>query len=189
MKTMKTALVIVLAIFSINASAQVLKADVANTEISWLGKKVTGQHNGAIALKSGELTLEGNAIVSGEFVIDMTSIKVLDLDPGEMNTNLVNHLKSDDFFGVEAHPEAKLVITEKATFNGNTASVKGNLTIKGITNPVAFDVKKDAATYNASITIDRSKYDVRYGSGSFFENLGDKAIYDDFVLDIKLVFN
>ncbi|KAB2864196.1 MAG: STAS domain-containing protein [Exiguobacterium chiriqhucha] len=111
--------------------------------MTWLGKKVTGQHNGTIDLKSGTLDVEGNTIHSGKFVIDMTSIKNVDLTDAETNGKLIGHLKSDDFFSVEKYPEATLTITEKAEFNGNTAHVKGDLTIKGITNPVEFDVTRD----------------------------------------------
>lgn len=122
--------------------------------------------------------------------MDMNSIKVLDLQ-GETAGKLEGHLKSDDFFGVATHPYARLTVT-KSTPNGDgTFQVTGDLTIKDITHPVTFTTtltptgKKYTAT--ANITIDRSKYNVRYGSGTFFENLGDKTIYDEFDLAISIV--
>jgi polyisoprenoid-binding protein YceI len=118
----------------------------------------------------------------------MTSIK--DDDSSE---RLEGHLKSDDFFGVEKHPLSRLVITESEAFDKGSALVKGNLTIKGITNPVEFRATmqetNEGISFFALITVDRSKYNVRYGSGSFFDNLGDKAIYDEFRVKVNLHLN
>ncbi len=166
-------------------------ADVPKTSLTWFGEKVTGDHTGKISLKSGSLVLKDNKIVNGQFVIDMTSITCTDQTAEQYNTMLVNHLKSDDFFGVQAFPEAKIVIKESAVFDKGTAIVKGDLTIKGKTLPFEFkatQVKVDGVlTYYAVIIIDRSKYDIKYGSGAFFDNLGDKLIYDEFKLKITLV--
>ena len=163
-----------------------LIADKDKTSLHWLGEKVTGEHNGTIKLQDGWLLWKDNKIVSGEFNIDMTTIKD---DDG--SANLEGHLKSEDFFGVEKFPASKLVITESTPFDKGTGTVKGNLTIKGITNPVEFRAamqKKDDGTwFFANIVIDRTKYNVRYGSGSFFDNLGDKTIYDEFKLKVNLL--
>jgi polyisoprenoid-binding protein YceI len=116
----------------------------------------------------------------------MTSIK----DEGR-DARLEGHLKSDDFFSVEKFPAAKLVLTGSDSFEKGNALVKGDLTIKGITNPIEFKAvmqKKDEGVwYFANIVIDRTKYNVRYGSGSFFDNLGDKTIYDEFKLRVALL--
>ena len=116
----------------------------------------------------------------------MTSIK-----SDEKLDRLEGHLRSDDFFGVEKNPVSKLVITGSTPFDKGSATLKGNLTIKGITNPVEFKAtmqKTDEGTrFFANIVIDRSKYDIRYGSGSFFDNLGDKTIYDEFKLKVNLL--
>jgi len=163
-----------------------LNADKEKTTLHWLGEKVLGEHNGTVMLQDGWLTWKDNKIVSGEFTIDMTTIKD---DDG--NANLERHLKSDDFFGVEKYPASKLVITESTPFDKGTAVVKGNLTIKGITNPIEFKAamqKKDDGTwFFANIIIDRTKFNIRYGSGSFFDNLGDKTIYDEFKLKVNLL--
>jgi polyisoprenoid-binding protein YceI len=166
--------------------AQEVKINAAKSEIKWTGKKVTGEHWGYISLQSGTLNVKNNKIASGKFVVDMNSISVKDLEPGEYNDNLVGHLKSDDFFGVAKFPTATLEITESGAFVNNEATVNGKLTIKGITNPINFKAVKTATGYTAQVVINRAKYDIRYGSGSFFDNLGDKMIYDDFTLDIKL---
>ncbi|WP_423127850.1 YceI family protein [Gaoshiqia sp. Z1-71] len=186
MKTIKLLIIALGVVLTGTVNAQVLKANTSKSEVTWLGKKVTGQHNGTINLKSGELNVDGSSIAGGEFIIDMKSIKNLDITDSETNQKLVGHLKSDDFFSVETYPEAKLVIKEKAMFSGNSAKVTGDLTIKGITNPVTFDVTRDGNVYTSDITVDRSKYNVRYGSGSFFSNLGNNLIYDEFVIGVKL---
>jgi polyisoprenoid-binding protein YceI len=184
-KLIGLALLVVFATFTVNA--QVKKVNVTKSELKWTGKKVTGEHHGKINLKEGSLTINKQKIVSGNFVIDMNSITDEDLPAGEWNDKLVGHLKSDDFFGVQTYPEAVLVITESTPFENGKAKVKANLTIKGITNPVEFEATKADNNYSAIITVDRSLYNVRYGSGKFFENLGDKTIYDNFTLDVTLV--
>ncbi|NUM50765.1 MAG: YceI family protein [Flavobacteriales bacterium] len=172
--------------------AQQFKADTKTSKMEWVGKKVTGQHNGEINVKNGELTLKKGNIVKGNFTIDMQSIVTLDLQ-GEWKEKLEGHLKSADFFDVEKHNTASFTITgseAKADEKGNTHVIKGNLTIKGITKPLSFPAKvtvKDSKLVAiADIIINRTDYDIKYGSGKFFEGLGDKMIYDDF--EIKLNF-
>lgn len=165
--------------------------DVHESEIVWRGYKVTGKHHGVVALKSGDLEIKDGELVGGSFEIDMTSIEVKDLQ-GEYAGKLAGHLKSPDFFGVEKHPTAKFVITQVVS-RGTPGSYKivGDLTIKEITKSIKFQADvteeegKNVAT--ANITVDRSDFDVRYGSGSFFDNLGDKTIYDEFELEVRLV--
>jgi polyisoprenoid-binding protein YceI len=174
-------------LFLVNAIAQnKLTADTTKTTLLWLGEKVTGQHTGTIKLQSGWLNWQDNKIVSGEFNIDMASLK-----ESENNKMLMGHLKSDDFFGVAKYPVAKLTITGSTPFDKGTGVVSGTLTIKDITNPIEFKAsmqKKDDGTwFFANITIDRTKYNIRYGSGSFFDNLGDKTIYDEFKVKVNLL--
>ncbi len=190
-----TALALVLASPGLAADPAEFKVDTSSSTLKWLGKKVTGQHNGTIQIKRGQLKVIKNAIVNGDFAVDMTSIKVEDLKDPEYNTKLVNHLKSDDFFSVAKHQEATFAITEvkaraKAKQGEPTHDVTGQLTIKGITHPITFpatiEVKNGQVTARAKFKVDRTKYEVRYGSGKFFENLGDKMIYDDFELELDL---
>jgi polyisoprenoid-binding protein YceI len=167
-------------------NAQSLSADVKKSNLKWHGKKVTGEHFGNISLKSGTLELSNGNISKGKFDIDMASITNTDLtDPG-YNTKLVNHLKSDDFFGVANHPEAVIEIVKSSPFVNNEATVEAKLTIKNITHPVTFKVKRDGKAYTAGLAVDRSKYDVRYGSGSFFDNLGNNLIYDEFEISVRI---
>src|SRR5665648_464641 len=178
-KMRKSLLILTLTgLYLLNVGAQdKLNADTEKTKILWLGEKVTGQHTGTINLQSGWLLWQDNKIISGEFNIDMTTLK-----ESEANARLEGHLKSDDFFGVENFPISKLVVTGSTPFDKGTGVVSGMLTIKGVTNPITFKAimqKKDVETwFFANITVDRSKYNIRYGSGAFFDNLGDKTIYD-----------
>ncbi|CAM4232305.1 YceI family protein [Gillisia hiemivivida] len=161
--------------------------NIKESNVTWTGKKVTGSHTGTIQLKSGFFHMEDQNLVGGEFVIDMTSLTNTDLS-GENKQKLEGHLKSEDFFGVEKHPTAKLVITSVASKGNGTYGVVGNLTIKNITKPITFDLEMKNNVANAKLSIDRSKYDVKYGSGSFFDDLGDKTIYDNFDLEVNLKF-
>lgn len=170
------------------------------SEVHWYAKKVTGAHDGVVTLKRGNLDLEDGRLVGGNFVVDMTSIKVSDLEEGSSsNVKLTGHLKSADFFDVEDHQEAKLVMT-KIEKTGKQAisdkaqeyKVQADLTIKGKTSPVEFlaYVKTEGDQVSArakDVTFDRTKYDIRYGSETFFGNLGDKAIYDEVRLSVDLM--
>lgn len=159
----------------------------SESTVTWKGYKVTGSHYGTINLQSGSLSFDGDKLVGGEFVVDMTSLVSDDLQ-GEYKGKLEGHLKSDDFFGVEKHPTSKLVFTGVEANGKNSYEVTGDLTIKGITKAVTLDVSVYGSKATATMKVDRSQYDVRYGSGSFFDNLGDKTIYDEFDLVVDLQF-
>ncbi len=168
--------------------------DVEKSTITWVGKKVTGKHDGTIKLKEGELKMEDGHLTGGSFVIDMTSMENNDMAGKDGAVKLMGHLKSADFFNVEEHPTASFMITD-VVHRGTEGSYKvvGDLTIKGITKPIKFNTQINEEggmkVATADIVVDRSEYDVRYGSGSFFDNLGDKTIYDEFELQVKLVLN
>ncbi len=168
------------------SNAQNKQVDVKLSKVTWIGKKVTGEHTGGISFKSASLEMKDKKLVGGVFVIDMTSITCTDLENQDYNAKLVNHLKSDDFFGVQKYPESKLVLT-KVTHTDNGYNVVGDLTIKAATHPISFDVTQMGNTFEGKLVVDRAKYDVRYGSGKFFENLGDKMIYDEFELKFKVI--
>ncbi len=159
----------------------------SSSSVAWKAYKVTGSHTGTVDLVSGALLFDGDKLTGGEFMVDMTSLISTDLE-GEYKGKLEGHLKSDDFFGVEKHPSSKLVFTKVTSTGKNSYEVTGDLTIKGITKPVTFDVSVYGSKATATMKVDRAQYDVRYGSGSFFDNLGDKTIYDEFDLVVDLEF-
>lgn len=167
------------------------KVNTAKSDIHWYATKVTGKHDGTVNLASGSLTSNGKVVTGGQFDIDMTSIKVLDMPAdNEYNGKLVGHLKSEDFFSVEKHNKAHFEIS-KVTPKGKEFEVTGKLTIKGITNEVTFPAvittTGKQVSAKATIVLDRTKWDIRYGSGKFFEGLGDKVIHDDFKLELNLL--
>lgn len=163
--------------------------DVEASTVEWTGKKITGSsHNGTIDLKHGYLNLtEDGQLTGGEFVIDMNTIEVTDLT-GENKGKLEGHLNSDDFFGVDNYDTSKLVIRKATPKSGNIYAVNADLTIKGKTEPVSFDMTVNENTATAKVDIDRTKFGIRYGSGSFFDNLGDNTINNNFTLDVNLKF-
>lgn len=175
-----------------NAIKYKVNTDVSSLE--WVGKKVTGQHNGEVKLKEGFIITDTkNNITAGQVVIDMNTINAKDLE-GEWKQKLEGHLKSKDFFSVENYPTASFEITSvtplKKKENGNTHQVKGKLTIKGITNELSFpakiEIKEGKIAAYGKATVDRTQYDIKYGSGKFFEGLGDKMIYDDFEITFRI---
>jgi len=167
------------------------KVDAAKSKLTWVGKKVTGEHTGTINIAEGTLTTKSKKVTGGSFVIDMTSLKNTDVTNPGSNERLVGHLKSDDFFSVEKHPKATFVITKLTGGEKDQYTVKGNLTIKGITNEVEFPAQIQTSNgqilAKAKIVVDRTKFDIKYRSGNFFENLGDKAISDEFELNVELI--
>lgn len=167
-----------------------LKVNTTASKVEWTARKVTGKHHGTVNIKEGTLQIKDGILTGGSFTIEMTSITVLDLT-GEYKGKLEGHLKSDDFFGVTAYPISKLVITQANNKGDGDYEVKANLTIRDVTQPITFMAQLTPAgkKYNAiaNLTIDRAKFNVKYGSGSFFDGLGDKTIYDEFDLVISLV--
>ncbi|GAA3514902.1 YceI family protein [Aquimarina addita] len=175
-----------LMITSIASYGQKKEIKTSESTINWTGKKVTGEHTGTLKFSKGHLSLNGDTITGGEFVVDMTTLSVTDLETGKGKEKLEGHLTSDDFFGTTNHKSSKLVITKATKQSGDTYKMEGDLTIKGITNPITFDLKVAENSASTTLSIDRTKYNIKYGSGSFFDNLGDKAIYDEFELAINL---
>lgn len=182
----------------VTAISQTYNVDVAASSLGWLGKKVTGQHNGTIQIKNGTVSVENNELKAGNFVVDMASIKNEDLTDAEMNGKLIGHLTSEDFFNTATYPESKFEITgtEKLAqpdADGNNYKIMGNLTIKDITKNITIPAKvtMDEATFSATskFSIDRTEWNIQYGSGKFFKNLGDKMIDDAIQFDLTLKAN
>jgi polyisoprenoid-binding protein YceI len=172
-------------------AAVTYKVDAAKSSLTWNGKKVTGEHTGKVNVQSGSLTVDGTKVTGGEFVFDMNSITCTDLTDAGYNAKFIGHMKGEDFFNVAKYPTSTFKITKVTPKGGNAIDITGNMTIKGITNAVTFPATVTMAgntmTATGKATLDRTKYDMKFGSKSFFENIGDKAIYDDFTVDMKLV--
>lgn len=166
------------------------KIDTTKSDVKWLGKKVTGEHSGTVKVKGGELQTKGDSLTGGTVEVDMNSITVKDITDKKQNGQLTGHLKSDDFFGVAKNPTATLVIKNVQAGVDGKLVVSGDLTIKGITKPVNFpadvNVSSDKVSAKGTAVINRTDFDVRYGSKKFFEDIGDKMIYDEFELEFDI---
>lgn len=172
-----------------DAAQSTLKVDTKASKVYWNAKKVTGEHSGVLSVADGTVYVRDEKVTGANINLDMNTIDCTDLE-GEWKDKLIGHLKSDDFFSVEKHPHATFAI-KSVVMDGAQYKLVGDLTIKGIKHEISFpaDVKVegDKLTANGKATIDRTKYDIRYGSGKFFEGLGDKMIYDTFDIRFELV--
>ncbi len=165
--------------------------DKKESVIGWRGSMLftaNEDHVGYVYISKGELTIAKGQLAGGKVEVDMSTIT--DKVHGSDN-NLINHLKDPDFFDVKKFPITTFIITKVSSTNGETIDVTGNLTIKGITHAVTFPAKvevKDGSVHaNGKVTIDRTKWDVRYRSGKFYDNLADKTISDDIEFEMKIV--
>lgn len=167
------------------------KIQKASSTVNWTGKKVLGLHTGSINIANGYIDISDNTIVGGEILIDMTSIIITDIEDKKTNQDFLDHLLNDDFFSVDKFKTSKLVINNAGKIENNKSEIEGILTIKDISHPVSFiasiEIFTDTLHSLGEVTIDRTLYNIRYGSGKFIDNLGDKLIYDNFVLQFKLV--
>ena len=163
----------------------------SSSTVNWTGKKVLGLHTGTINLAGGNVDISDGKIVGGEIEVDMTTIVTTDIQDKKMHDEFLAHLHNDDFFATDKFKTSKLLISGSEKVANNKLKINGKLTIKDITHPVSFiatvEVFTDFLHSLGEIVIDRTLYNIRYGSGRFIDNLGDKLIYDEFVLQFKLV--
>ncbi len=180
---------VVLATFTLSVSAQKETKEIIidKSVITWKAYKVLGSHFGEVSFKSGSLEFSDKKLTGGSFVADMTSISVKDLE-GDYKKKLEGHLKSEDFFSVEKFTTTSLKMTKITPKGKNSYTVVADLTIKGKTNPISFEASIYGSKATATLKVDRTLYDIQYGSTGFFENLGDKAIYDEFDLVVDIQF-
>ncbi len=164
------------------------RVDVEKSTLTWVGKKLTGSHNGTIDLQSGSLLFDGKKLSGGNFAINMTTIKDAD-----KSARLEGHLKADDFFGTDQFATSTFVIKKVTAGAANQVNITGDLTIKGLTNSITFPANivwnadgSVTATAN-KVIVDRTRYGIKYRSKGMFPDVGDKMIYDDFELAVKLI--
>jgi polyisoprenoid-binding protein YceI len=185
-KLTSTVLALAFSIFLIAGEKKTYKVDTKVSSVEWMAEKVSGSHEGTISVKEGSIMFEDNMITGGSIMIDMNSIMVTDIKDEGTNAKLKGHLMSDDFFGVKGNPTASLKITSSKHVKGEQHVIMGDITIKGKTEkveiPVTVKMEKGKVVVIGETKIDRTKFDIRYGSGQFFEGLGDKMIYDEFTV-------
>lgn len=178
-------LAVLLATSTINA--QTKKISINESQIFWTGKKITGEHVGTLKFREGQLTFKNRKLIGGNFIVDMTSLANND-QTGKDKIKLEDHLKSSDFFDIENFKISRLVFKKVVQNKSNSYTINADLTIKGKTNPVLFVLRVDGKKASANLKIDRTKFGIQYGSGSFFDDLGDRTIYDEFDLKVNLKF-
>ena len=181
--------ILLITLFSgILIGAQEKKININESKIKWIGKEITTKiHFGSLQFNNGKIILNNDQIVGGDFSVDMKSLVDEDLS-GKSKQYLENHLKSDDFFGVEKYPTASLNISSSNKISNNEHKINAILTIKNIAHPISFVLTFNDLGAFAKMTFDRSKYDVKFRSASFFSDLGDKLIYDDIDVEVNLIF-
>jgi len=190
----RTAAIFITVFVSILTAADTLQVDMENSQIKWIGRKVTGEHSGTLNLSGGWVVLDKNSINSGKFIFDMASISNTDIESPEWKQKLEDHLKSEDFFHTDSFPQAileikglQLVFIENSK---NSEQILADLTISGITHEIKFSFEltpsQNNFTAKGSVDIDRTLYNINYKSGKFFDELGDKLIYDNFTVQFKV---
>lgn len=177
-------------VFSANGMAAQYTIDGAQSKVHWKGTKVGGAHDGTVAVQSGKLTYEEGTLKSFEVTVDMNKMTNADLS-GEWRDKLLAHLKNDDFFAVDKYPTSKIKSTKVDSLGNNRYKVTADLTIKDKTQPVVFEAtvapEGNDVKGSTKFKFDRAKYDIRYNSGSFFKDLGDKLIHDEVELTVDVV--
>ena len=181
-------------LFSSLLAINTYQIDNDKSSVRWIGEKLTGSHDGIVNIHHGEILTEGTVVLGGEFSIDMNTIKNLDIESETYRGYLEDHLRSDDFFDVENYPHTNITIIEVLSTENSkkdTSFFLCDLTIKGVTHPIKIPVKFSVGNYSAhasgTVKVDRSLYDIRYKSMSFFPDIGDKLIYDDFIISFNIV--
>ena len=190
----RTAAIFITVFVSILTAADTLQVDMENSQIKWIGRKVTGEHSGTLNLSGGWVVLDKNSINSGKFIFDMASISNTDIESPEWKQKLEDHLKSEDFFHTDSFPHAILEIKGRQSLiienSKKSDQILADLTIRGITHEIKFplDLTQSQTNFNAegSVDIDRTLYNIQYKSGKFFDELGDKLIYDNFTVQFMV---
>ena len=190
----RTAAIFITVFVSILTATDTLQVDMGNSQIKWIGRKVTGEHSGTLNLSGGWVVLDKNSINSGKFIFDMASISNTDIESPEWKQKLEDHLKSEDFFHTDSFPHAILEIKGRQSLiienSKKSDQILADLTIRGITHEIKFpfDLTQSQNNFNAegSVDIDRTLYNIQYKSGKFFDELGDKLIYDNFTVQFMV---
>lgn len=189
---MKKCLILTVLLLSWGATAlaETYLLDTDKSIIQWRAKEVTGERFGTVKFDEGKVEFEGENLTAGKFSVNMGSIEVLNEMPSKFKQMLTEDLKSSNFFDVEKYPISEFTVTKVKETAGNQREISGNLTIKGITQPITFPVQirseNGMRIAEGKVTLDRIQWDIRYRSGKFFKDLGDKLIYDDFEIKLSL---
>ena len=191
-KIFLSAILSVITLFAMATKPHVdhVRVNTENSTVKWKGSKISSSHEGTVNILKGTLNIDHGTLVGGQLSIDMQSLATTDMSE-KYNKKLDGHLKNEDFFNVSEFPTASITIINAVRGSGNSYKIMANLTIKGITHPISFasDVNVNGKNFlaTAKIKIDRTKWDIKYNSGNYFKDLGDKLILDEIEFDIYLL--
>jgi len=180
---------LILSSLLIGGQGRILTADLENSNLRWLAEKVTGSHWGNVSLKKGVVEFKNDQLISGEFIVDMTSIKVMDIKDSPWGDKLEAHLHAEDFFDTGKYPEAYFFLNS-ALIKNKKIIINGDLTIKDIKHPIEFTCEiihsNGSASANGQMKIDRTLYDITYRSADYYPDIGDRMIDDIFTIDFEI---
>ncbi|MCU0595088.1 MAG: YceI family protein, partial [Desulfobacterota bacterium] len=172
---------------AVDLADHVYAVSTEESVIGWTGRNANGKHYGTLRLSKGEIRLSRGAI-DGAFEIDMMSIKNKDLDGDPLQPVLIAHLMSDDFFFVKLFPKASFILAaakpvESPTLSSPNFQVEGTLELRGVKADIRFPAtvnrrEDGSVSIEAHFDIDRTRWNVLYGSSRFFEHLGMHLVYD-----------
>jgi len=187
---MKNYLIVSILVSSlVGGEIRTLTAEPEISNLRWIAEKVTGSHWGYVSLKEGSIEIKNNRLVSGEFIVDMKTIKVMDIKDSPWGKKLEAHLHSKDFFDTENHPEAHFSL-HSVKMKNNNLLISGDLTIKDITHPLDFNCEvthaKNSSSAKGQMKIDRTLYDITYRSFKYYPDIGDRMIDDIFTIDFEI---
>ena len=173
------------------------RIDVEKSMLEWIGRNLNNRHFGRIAIKDGDLVIRGGRLSEGNILLDMNSITNLDLQDPAWHDMLLRHLKSDDFFALERFPTASFRLTgweatEGASPEAPNGIASGELTIRDVTRPISFPAivapqADGGIKAHAAFDIDRTLWNVCYGSGKLFERLGMHLVHDIISLELFIL--
>ncbi|MEM9237006.1 MAG: YceI family protein [Verrucomicrobiota bacterium] len=160
--------------------------DLEQSRVGWTGRNLINKHHGSIAIRSGELEFTDGQLTGGSVVLDPKQLVCDDLD-GELHDVLIAHLQSHDFFDTGVHPEIRIEIT-----GSDGELVQANLTIKGITHPIEIPIASGLTpeglpAAQGTVAIDRTKWNVLYGSKRFFHRLAGHLVNDLIEIELRIV--
>ena len=190
----RTATKFITVLIGILTAGDTLQVDLVNSQINWIGRKVTGEHSGTLNLSEGWIEMEKNTLSGGKLVFDMASITNTDIESPEWKQKLEDHLKSEDFFHTDSFPHAILEIKGRQSLIIENSKISdqilADLTIRGITQEISFPIslQRSGPMFSAAgnVDIDRTLYNIQYKSEKFFDELGDKLIYDNFTVQFMV---
>ena len=194
LRTITLAVVLATVLLGSLSANDTLQVDLENSQVNWVGRKVTGEHTGTLNLSSGWVVMNKTNLIGGKFIFDMTSISNTDIESPEWKQKLEDHLRAKDFFYVDSFPHVILEIKENQPQSGDKSAsnnqILADLTIRGIKQELSFPIslQQSESIFSAegTVDIDRTLYNIQYKSGKFIEDLGDKLIYDDFTVQFMV---